>query len=151
MRADTSGTPTSQNAPPGVQSCGAVLTTSTVVRSAARPTERLLERRDVGDLFGDAAERLRMRHPVDRGIALPDILEHVPVRRTALVDLEAVDDGIPAVVAENDDELVAGENRAVQLGVEHEVRAVADEGDHLASGRAIRAPQAPAISYPIVE
>src|SRR5437870_1335527 len=39
---------------------------------------------------------------------------------------------VPAVVAEHDDQLVAGEARAVQLRVQHQVRAVADERDHLA-------------------
>ena len=57
--------------------------------------------------------------------------------------LEPVDHGEAAVVADDHDQLLPGEHRAVEVGVEHQVRAVADERDHVAvRARHPRAPRA---------
>ena len=110
----------------------------------ARPLERLLELVDRRDRLRQAADRRGVRDEVDgRTSPAVDVLEQVVVRRAALVDLEPVDDRVAAVVAHDHDQLVAREHRAVELGVHHQVRAVADERDHLAVGRALRAPTRP--------
>ena len=72
---------------------------------------------------------------VDGGRALDAaVLEEVVEGRGALEALQAVDHGEAAIVADDDDELKAGEDRAVDVGVEHQVAAVADEDDHVARG-----------------
>ena len=65
-RSDTSGTPTCQKAPPGVQSCGSVSITITVgAVGGAGAAERGLEAGDVGDVLGQAAERRGVGREVD--------------------------------------------------------------------------------------
>ena len=55
------------------------------------------------------------------------VVELVVERHAALVDLQAVDHREATVVADDDDQLVTGQHRAVQVAVHHQVRAVADE------------------------
>ena len=58
-------------------------------------------------------------------------------------DLEPLDHREATVVAEERDQLVPGDHGAQELGVEHQVRAVADEREHLAPcTRHARAPRA---------
>jgi hypothetical protein len=103
--------------------------------------ECLLKLGDVPGFLRIAAEGARVRDPVDNGIVGADVLQHVVVRGTSLADLQPVDDGVTSVVAEHHDELVALEGRAVQLRVEHQVGAVADERDDLT--RLTRHPRPP--------
>ncbi len=60
--------------------------------------------------------------------------QHVVEACGALVGLQAVDDGVSAVVAEDGDERMAGEGRGVELGVEHQVGAVAEQAGDQAGG-----------------
>ena len=62
------------------------------------------------------------------------VRHEVVERHPARGDLQPVDDGEAAVVAHDDDELVPRQHRAVEVAVHHQVRAVADQGDHLAVG-----------------
>ena len=129
----SSGTATSQNAPPGVQSCGAVRMTRTVVRSAARALANASSSSSMVSTSSARQPRARACDAQSTG-AYPRCTSSsmFPYGGPALADLQAVDDGVPPVVAEHDDQLVAGEVRAVELGVEHEVRPVSDERDDLA-------------------
>src|SRR6266481_5951403 len=60
----------------------------------------------------------------------PAVLDQIVERDTALPVLQAVDHGIAAVVADDDDYLVPGEHARIDVRIHHQVRAVAqhDEG-----------------------
>ena len=101
----------------GCPGCGAVSIAITVVRSVdAGPLERRLE-------LGDRRSRPRSAAAHRRGVG--DEVDLDPLRRrsstsmllndgAALADLQAVDDGEAAVVAERHDQLVAGQHRPVR-------------------------------------
>src|SRR5689334_4547227 len=95
----------------------------------ARPLNGLAELVDGRDALAATAERGRVRGPVDLDAIFS---QHVVERAAAHVRLEAVDHRVTAVVADDDDQLLARQHRAVQLGVEHQVRAVAHEGEDFA-------------------
>ena len=144
-RSLTSGTPTCQNAPPSVHGVGRGANRDHVralgragaqrappagrrsqsTRSASQPRARACATQSTSTWLGPMPENMLLND----GAALPD--------------LQALDHGEAAVVAEHRDQLVAGDHRAQQLGVEHQVRAVADEREHLAArARHARAPGA---------
>ena len=60
--------------------------------------------------------------------------DHVVESHAALCQLEPLDDGEAAVVAHHDDHFVAREDRTVEVAVEHQVGAVADQGEDLTGG-----------------
>ena len=62
------------------------------------------------------------------------IRQHVVVRRTTLICLQSFDDGITLVVADDEDHFVAGQHRSVNVGVHHQIRAIADHGKDFAVG-----------------
>ena len=117
-----------------------------------RPLDRVGELGDVGDAASGAAHRRGVGGEVDRRPLPcdPHVGEQVVERRPALVDLQPVDDGEAAVVAQDHDHLVPGQHRRVQVAVHHQVRAVADEHERLTvrreRERAIAAPHPPEIS-----
>ena len=135
-RSLTSGTPTSQNAPPPVHEYASVCRAMTVVRSLCRARfERALQLVHRCDTLAVAAHRRGVGGEVDVDqLAVASVLDQVVERHAALVDLQPVDDREAAVVADDHDQLVAGEHRAVQVAVHHHVRAVADERDDLVVG-----------------
>ena len=82
---------------------------------------------------------------IDRKAPLPAaVLDEIVERASALVVLKPVDDRETAVVANYDDHLVAGQDGRVDVGVHHQIRAVADhhDGRSVAVHRHRRAPAA---------
>ena len=73
----------------------------------------------------DVKRRLAVHHPA--------IDEQVVEAGHALGLLQAVDHGVPAVVADHDDHLVAAENRRIDVRIHHHVGAVADHDDRRAA------------------
>ena len=60
------------------------------------------------------------------------ILDQIVEARAALAVLQAVDHGIAAIVADDHDHLVAGENGRIDIRIHHHVGAVADHDDRRA-------------------
>ncbi len=69
--------------------------------------------------------------------------EQVVELGAARVDLQPVDDGEAAVVADDEDHLLPGHHRRVDVRVHHQVRAVADPGDDVARSAGRGAPPRP--------
>ena len=94
---------------------------------------QLLDRRDATDL---ATEGGGMAGEVDthRGPGRVNVGPQVVERLAALADLQALDHRESTVVADDDDHLVPGQHRGVQVAVEHQVRPVTDEHDRVPVG-----------------
>ena len=106
-----------------------------------------------------AARRCRARTasaPIARACIAKSIVERSPpsgtqsssmlLKRAAAIQLQPLDAAVAAVVEDHDDELAVEHHRRREFRVEHHVRAVADDHDHLRSGRASFAPRPPATS-----
>ena len=106
-----------------------------VRRAGAR--QRRLELRDRARVLGVRAERARVRGEVDRGrraAAVRAVVEQIVERRPAHRLLQPADAAVAAVVEDDDRQLAAEHHRGGDLGVEHQVAAVADDDDHFATG-----------------
>ena len=111
--------------------------TMTVVRSVVRAqSNAFAELVDRGDLARFAAEGDGVGDEIDTDLASRccDVTPQVVERLAPLSDLEAFDHCVAAVVAQHDDHLVPRQHRRVEVAVEHQVRAVADEHDRVAVG-----------------
>src|SRR3954453_1924196 len=72
------------------------------------------------DVLGPRAERLRVLGEVDPlQLCVTSRVQQVVERHAALVDLQIVDGGKPPVVADDEDHLVSGEHRRIDVGVHH--------------------------------
>src|SRR3954468_11315293 len=92
---------------------------------ALGPGERTGEIVEAFDVFGGRAESLGVLGEIDTlQLRVTSRVQQVVERHAALVDLEVVDRGEPAVVADDEDHLVSGEHRRVDVGVHHQIRAV---------------------------
>ncbi len=108
-------------------------------RRGAGALERRFELGYRLDVLGQRAERSRMRGEIDARRAvgtLHAIVEQVVERLPAAGLLQPVDAAVAAIVEHDDDELHAQHHRGRDLGVEHQVAAVADDDDDLALGLA---------------
>ncbi len=101
---------------------------------AASLRDRRLQRREVGNLRRVGAERACVRHEIDRRLRRERILQQVVVFHACGRTLQAVDAAVPAVVAEHDEERVAAGHRSRDLGVHHQVAAVAQQDGNGARG-----------------
>ena len=109
--------------------------TITVVLSVVRAQVNASARSSVvATLRARASHRRGVGDEVDGRLSAgrPDISQQVVERITTLADLQPVDHGVAAVVAQDDDHLVSRQHRRVEVAVEHQVRPVADEHDRVA-------------------
>src|SRR3954453_15814453 len=96
------------------------------------PGERSGKTLEPFDMLGPRAESLGVLGKIDAlQLLVTSRVQQVVERLAALVDLQVVDGGEAAVVADDEDHLVSGEHRRIDVGVHHQVRAVANEGDHI--------------------
>ena len=135
-RSLTSGTPTSQHAPPSVQAWGSVAITITVVRSARAPA-----RTRVAEL-GDRARRARAVQPIDAAWAAKSTGTSSPTMRQSASRL--LNDAPPWLTCSRSitanpplshtTTIIAWpeSTERVEVAVHHQVRPVADEHDHSA-------------------
>ena len=96
-------------------------------RAAARPPAPRC-RRPARPRAAEARGRAPRNRPTDR---VPS--EQVVERRAAAGALQPVDAAVAAVVEHGHDQLAAQHHRRLQLGVHHQVAAVADHDEHLAA------------------
>ncbi len=61
----------------------------------------------------------------------PAVLDEVVEGGAALEVLQPVDDGEAAIVADDDDHLVAGQHRGIDVGIHHQIGAVAGKDDDI--------------------
>ena len=81
-------------------------------------------------MLGTGPHRFRVFGEIDGDQPfMAHILEQVVERRHALEGLQAIDHRIAAVVADDDDELVTGNDRGIHVRVHHQIGAVADHRD----------------------
>ena len=132
---ETSGTATSHQKPPAsVDPTGSVSMTMTWVVFAARAVlNAVFELGDRRDLDRLGAERARMGDEVDlRQRLVPRVAQEIVERRAAGRLLQPVDAAEAAIVEHDDDELLAEHHRGRDLGIHHQIGAVADHHDHFA-------------------
>ena len=95
---------------------------------------RRLQFRDRVHGLGVASLRLGQHLEIDAdlGVGPLAVVEEIVERHATLIDLQPIDDRVPAVVADDHDHFVTTDDRAVQVGVEHHRRAVTNKHDDLA-------------------
>src|SRR5580704_5580204 len=67
----------------------------------------------------------------ERRADIPAVLDEIVVGCVSSSDLQLVNHSEAVIVADDDDQLLAGEHGGVELGIEHEIGAVADEHDRI--------------------